>query len=423
MQAGFADVDITPPPGTLKIGWLKKIVSDTVLDPLYARVAIIRSGPESIAFVQTDLLSVRWTFAEQIRAQVAARYGFPGDRVMVSATHNHAGPAVANCGEVPRDEAYLADLLEKVLVAFGRALKGLRPAQVGIASCFEFDLGYNRRVIMRDGTVCTHGSFSGPDALCMEGPIDPEVAVLAARDETGKLMGALVNFACHPTHHGGGTAISAGFPGVMADIMKQRGCPVTLFLNGAGGNIATSDPCSGKSHEMEPAGQALADDVSAALQQIEYRAEARLSGRRETVQLPYREVTGEQIDGTVRGAQRFVDPALYDRGMPALLDRIRTRGSQPAEVQVLSFDEFSFAGIPAEYFVQHGLRIKQEAYPRRALVVGWANGMVGYVPHREAFQRGGYETTFAASSRMAPQAGDILADCAIRLIHQEDQPS
>ena len=42
--------------------------------------------------------------------------------------------------------------------------------------------------------------------------------------------------------------------------------------------------------------------------------------------------------------------------------------------------------------------------------------MVGYVPHREAFLRGGYEATFSIGSRLAPEAGDILADCAIRLI-------
>jgi hypothetical protein len=30
--------------------------------------------------------------------------------------------------------------------------------------------------------------------------------------------------------------------------------------------------------------------------------------------------------------------------------------------------------------------------------------------------RGGYETTFANSSRLAPEAGDMLADCAIEMI-------
>ena len=79
-------------------------------------------------------------------------------------------------------------------------------------------------------------------------------------------------------------------------------------------------------------------------------------------------------------------------------------------------DEAAFVSIPAEYFVQLGLRIKEQSYPRRALVVAWANGMVGYVPHREAFLRGGYETTFGGHSRMAPEAGEILADSAVALV-------
>jgi len=37
-------------------------------------------------------------------------------------------------------------------------------------------------MIMRDGTVQTHGNFRDPQVLCLEGPIDPEVAILAARN-------------------------------------------------------------------------------------------------------------------------------------------------------------------------------------------------------------------------------------------------
>ena len=51
-----------------------------------------------------------------------------------------------------------------------------------------------------------------------------------------------------------------------------------------------------------------------------------------------------------------------------------------------------------------------------ALIVGTSNGIVGYVPHREAFPRGGYETTFLGTSKMAPEAGDLLVDAAVQLI-------
>jgi hypothetical protein len=419
LHAGFAEVDITPPLGTHKIGWLIDYVAETVIDPLYARAAVFTCGDGQIAFIQLDTLSIRWTQVADIRRRIAARYGFPGSHVMVSATHNHAGPAVANVGDVRRDEVYIEAMVEKAVAAFGQAWARREEAAIGFASGFEFAVAHNRRVLLRDGTVRTHGTFDDPQALCQAGPIDPEVAVIAARSHRGDLLGILVNFACHPTHHGDGTALSAGWPGALAMTMKEKGCPATLFLNGAFGNMHTADPCSsGQNMPLAEAGARIAADVSRVLKGMSFREQVQLSARQATVNLPYRAITEDEIKGTVRGAQRFVDSAAYDRGMPALLRRIAERGEQPAEVQVLAIDEIALAGIPAEYFVEHGLRIKQEAHPRHALVVGAANGMVGYVPTRQAFVHGGYETTFAGSSRLAPEAGDILADTAIALIRQ-----
>jgi len=418
MRAGFAEIDITPPVGTHKIGWLKDIISEQVRDPLYARAAVFEHADGRIAFVQLDTLSIRWSQVNDLRARIERQYGFPAACVMVSATHNHAGPAVANVGRVPRDEAYIEALMRNCVEVFGRALDSLTDAELGFNHVCNFTVANNRRVLMRDGTTRTHGTFADPAALCMEGPIDPEVAVLAAREPGGRLLGCLVNYACHPTHHGGETVLSAGYPGVLADEMRKQGCPTTLFLNGACGNIATPDPRTGKETSMEEAGRLLADDTRRAIAAMEFRSHWPLGARSTTLQLPYRSPTDDQVAGTARGAQRFIDPAIYDELMPALIERIKTRRTQPAEVQVLSAGDVAFASIPAEYFVEHGLRIKRESWPRHALVVSCANGMIGYVPTREAFEHGGYETTFAPSSRMAPETGDLLADAAIELIRQ-----
>ena len=419
LRAGFAEIDITPPPGSAKIGWIIKLRGEQVLDPLAARVAVFEDDAGGVAFVQLDTLCVRWTQADEIRRRVEDEHGFAGERIMVSATHNHAGPAVAHAGEVARDDAYIETLVRKCVSAFGKALEGRQEAEVGFNHVFEFDVAHNRRVVMRDGTTKTHGRFSDPDALHVEGPIDPEVAVLAARAPGGELLGAMVNFACHPAHHGGENVFSAGFPGVVGSLMKERGCPVTLYLNGAQGNIHTSSPATGLDMPMEEAGRRLADDVEKAIAGMTFRPEAALESRSRTLQLPYRKVTEDEIAGTVRGAQRFVDPSAYDRIIPHVLRRIQERRTQPAEVQVLSVGEAAFVGIPAELFVEHGLRIKTGSHPRRAVVVGLANGMIGYVPTRDAFERGGYETTFTGSSRMAPETGDLLADAAADLIRSE----
>jgi len=419
LRVGFGQTDITPPLGTHKIGWLRDIVADRVLDPLSARAVAIESHGAKVAVIQLDTLSIRWTQVAEIRRRTGERFGFPGEAVMVAATHNHAGPAVANAGDVRRDEAYVETLIAKAVQALGHAIASMAEAEIAFGRCCEFRVAHNRRVTMRDGTVRTHGSFDDADALCLEGPIDPEVAVLAARMPGGQLLGAIVNFACHPAHHGGETAFSAGYPGVLANEMRARGCPATLFLNGACGNIADADPCSGGAGmSKEQIGRLLAEDVARVLSGMTYEREMRLGARSRTVQLPFRAVTDDEARGTSKGAQRFIDSAIYDRDIPRQLQRIRRMGVQPAEVQAIFINERTYVALPGECFVELGLRVKEKSRPRRAVVVGYANGMVGYVPHRDAFLRGGYETTFAGWSRLAPEAGDILADCAVELIRQ-----
>ena len=195
---------------------------------------------------------------------------------------------------------------------------------------------------------------------------------------------------------------------------------MTVFLNGACGNVHTIDPRkSGADPGMEESGKRLADGVTAALSEMRFKKDVAVRSSTVRVALPYRALTEDEIRGTTRGAQRLSDgTGVYDRLMPSAVKRVKERGTQPAEVQVISVDEHDFVGIPGEYFVEHGLRIKEEAYPRHAVVVSCANGMVGYLPTRDAFRRGGYETTFTLSSRLAPESGDILADAAIALIRR-----
>ena len=59
MRAGFAEVDITPPVGTRKIGWLRDIVSEEVMDPLSARIAVLEAGDVVLGWVQLDTLEQR----------------------------------------------------------------------------------------------------------------------------------------------------------------------------------------------------------------------------------------------------------------------------------------------------------------------------------------------------------------------------
>ncbi|MDG3007427.1 hypothetical protein [Paludisphaera mucosa] len=421
LRAGFGEVDVTPPDGTPRQGWNTKLTGEGALDPIFARAVVFQLDRDGVgderplAIVQLDVALVGEKDTAAIRGAVETQHRIPGSRVMVAATHNHAGPAMID-EALPRDENYIARMVAAAAEAVARALADREDAEIAVGKAVEWDVAYNRRVVMRDGTARTHGSFRDPDALAHESPIDPEVGVLAVRGRAGKIKGVLVNFACHPTHHGGERFFSAGYPGVLARELRTRGFPITLFLQGAAGDVAYDDPRGRPDKTMEEIGRMLAADVARALESPKWTTPATLSAATTRVAIPYRRVTDDDVKGTARGAQRFGEPGYYDRKIPGLLAMMKAKGSVEAEVQVFRVGEAAFAAQPSESFTRHGLAIKEGSRPVRTFVVCYANGMLGYLPHEEAFARGGYECTFGPPSLMAPEAGRLLAEAAVALI-------
>jgi len=89
----------------------------------------------------------------------------------------------------------------------------------------------------------------------------------------------------------------------------------------------------------------------------------------------------------------------------------------PAEVQVVAIGQAAFVGIPGELFVEFGLEIKRRSPFAHTYVAGMANGCVGYIPTRLAFQGGGYETRLGRHSKLEPGAGEQLTEAALALLH------
>jgi hypothetical protein len=425
LKAGFAKIDITPHIGIKKAGWLKfdtTDVSDKILDPLYAKALVLQSEKAQIAFISLDVLSIRWTQANSIRKRIQETCGFSGANIMIAATHNHAGPATVNLGDARREEGYLQLLENGAVQAFQKALAAVQEAQLGFGHTFEWQVGFNRRIVMRDGTARMKGSFADPNSLYLEGPIDPEVGVIAVRSLNAQNMGLIVNFACHPIHHGGDTVVYAGFPGVLAREMEKKGWPQTLFFNGACGNISYQDPTGVVPDKtMEMAGKALANDAERAIATAEYSKDLELRCVSKSIRIPFRKITEHEVKGTTWGAQRAVEheeTSMYDRDIPRTIAKIRKKKFNLAEIQAFQLNRLVMVSIPAELFVENGLWIKKKAYPQHALVVTHANGMIGYVPPQEAFLHGGYETTFAGWSRLSSKAAGLITRTAVDLLRK-----
>jgi neutral ceramidase len=88
-----------------------------------------------------------------------------------------------------------------------------------------------------------------------------------------------------------------------------------------------------------------------------------------------------------------------------------------AELQALQVGPVVFLSNGGEYFCQFGLNIKERSPFPFTYVVELANGCIGYVPTAEAMgpQGGGYEPRMAMSSRLVPEAGQMIEDASVEL--------
>src|SRR5690242_4879344 len=99
LEAGYAEVEITPPLGGSMPGYFHDRQATGVLDPLMAKVLFLREGQERLALVACDLLGIGAPLVARIRGAVA-HAGMP---LWIHATHTHTG------GMTPREGTFTSD--------------------------------------------------------------------------------------------------------------------------------------------------------------------------------------------------------------------------------------------------------------------------------------------------------------------------
>ncbi len=433
LSVGLAEIDITPPLGIALTGHWRIRHADRVRDPLFARAMILDDGEAPICLITCDVLSVQRGTVLRCREAIETATGIPAERIAISATHTHYGPMVARIWtrDVLPDPDYLAEFEAGIVRAATEAWQQRRPAQVGIGWAFEGKVSFNRRFMMRSGEVVMHPPPGSTDILYQEGKTDPEVGVIAVRGEDGEPLGWWVNFACHATVTGQSTAISADFPGELSREMKDRHGEqvITLFGNGCCGNLCQQDvfdpdrPRSGD-ELLRLMAERLADDVTEAESVAEFTDELALDARAVETAIPLRriepaveqaarELLAEGYDEEDHAAYR---EHTYARMVLELMEEKRERPLVPAEVQAFRVGDAGVVMLPGEIFVEHGLAIKLRSPAGRTFVLELANGIVGYVPTRDAFEGGGYEQRLGNNSKLSPVAGEMMTETALALL-------
>lgn len=456
LRAGAAQVEITPKPGTHLAGSIGIFrPAQSVADPLYAKALVLETGARRLCILALDITMITRPWTEKIRA-AAMEMGFDHDAIMVHAIQTHSAPSIGHFmldddfPPVPPElewvhggeMSFYESATERAIAAIRVAGESLQPVQVGVGSAINDRLAFNRRGIRRDGTACMPWLFSslqmplGPtDIRYLEGPIDPEVGVICFRNADGRMVAMLLHHTCHPVNvfaQVPNLVVSADWPGAWAAGMRGvygDSC-VPVVLNGCCGNI---NPWPAFEPDFRPdhrrMGRELAETACRVVDRMTFREETDLGWGIRHVPLPIREIAPDALEKARKVLAEHPEPTLA-KAEPATVSGewvsaastmsvhlMRQRERELAyEIQALRIGDIAIVGLPGEPFVEGQLRIKIGSPTYPTYVAHCTTQYIGYVPTKEAFQRGGHEVNTSYWAKLTPDALDLVVDGAIGLL-------
>jgi len=450
LRAGAAQVDITPRMGTQIAGDIgRHRPAELVVEPIYARALVLEAGGRKACILSLDVGIITPAWVAEIRRQAHEKFGLAPETVMVHAVQNHAAPGIGHfmiaeeSKYVPPgadwlrggDDRYAPFAVERILETVGKANGALEPVSVGAASGLEARVAFNRRFVMRDGTVKTHpGWQDAPNILHAEGPIDPELGVVAFVAEDLRIPAMMLHYTCHPVHGYPQRYVSGGWPGIWCTEVQKahgEGC-VPLVINGCCGNIHHCNHLDPSFvDDYRNMGRLLAQTSERVLVGVRYEREAVLDWRQSHVSIPYRPLPAKFLKSVDRLLAEHPEPMWRDEAHTAVewdwvyavaIKDLHARQQKDKvcryEVQAFRVGNIALLALGGEPFVEGQLAIKMQSPTRWTYIAHNSNGFCGYVPTRAALKRGGYETRTSTWSQLAPQALDVIVDESVRLLKQ-----
>jgi len=284
---------------------------------------------------------------------------------------------------------------------------------------------------MKSGGTATHPGKGNPNNLEYAGPTDPEVGVIGVWNADGKLMGTVVNFACHATANA--AWVSANWIFYMERAIQGYFGPEAkvVFLQGASGDVTQVDNLNpaagleGDAWSQLVGGRVGAEAVKVLLGMSQTRTnDVPLAAKQTTWEIARRVPAPERVAAAYDLAKKEPKDGGPDwvwAKETVLLDAlIAKRPKVEVEVQAIQIGPVLCVTNPAEYFCEFGLALKAGSGFPMTFAVELANGCVGYVPTEEAFgpNGGGYETRLTSYSNLEISAGRQFLEAGLRLAKQ-----
>ncbi len=442
-MAGAAQVDITPPLGTLLGVDFISHYARHIHDPLYAKALVLRQRDTRLAIVVVDICIMPSNYMEPIKRDIQAQTGITPENILLACNHNHAAGDVAGLLGGAVDAHYKEKLPALIVESVVEANRQLRPAKIAFGTADVPDFVICRRYLMREGYEARNpvtrrndgvktNPFGGEDQIIKSvAEPDPELSYLLVKGLDDRWIGALGNYGLHYVGDWPEDSVTGDYFGEFAARLKERlGADddfVAMMSNGTSGDInlwSFQDPDrlpTGDYARTRLVGGTLAQKVAEGLKNLDWQENPSLSSTHAVVEIALRKPTADELATATESyiAHDFKNIGYDPESVQRIYDREQVLLSQYPDsrelmVQVLKIGEVKIGALPGEFFAETGLRLKAKI-PGPYFSINLANSYGGYIPPAHELDRGGYETWRARSSCMERGAEATVREKVIEL--------
>jgi hypothetical protein len=425
---GVAQVDITPPVGIYSRNWGAALhdVATGIHQPLMLTCTTLQSSSSAAPLVLIGADLGWWKNMEDewwLRGQLLSALQLEPSQLQFCLSHTHAGPVIS------RDDAvhpgghliagYLQLILDSAIQAAQQALAHALPATLTwhYGKC---DLATNRDLAQPERQRFVVGFNPGGEA-------DDTLLVGRITDAQQRILGTIVNYACHPTTLAWeNKLISPDYVGTMREVVQLQTAAPCLFLQGASGELAPAEQYVGNTGLAETYGRQLGYAVLATLEamlppatqlvftevvesgaplgiwkQVSYEPDTTLSARMVEVTFPLKALPPlSEIEAQWRACE---DHVLKERLRRKCGIRKTLGDGQEARVGlwVWCIGDAILLGQPNEAYAIFQQELRRQFSGHAVGVMNVVNGHIGYLPPAALYEQDIYsvwQTPFAAGS-------------------------
>lgn len=432
-QAGAAQIDITPPLGTIIGADFLPHYARFIHDPLYAKAIVLQDHDNLLAIVVVDICIMFTDYMDAIKAEIRRQTGIDPRHILLASNHNHASGAVVGLLGGAADLTYRARLSPQIVEAVVMAKGRLKPAKMASGAANVPDFVVCRRYLMQPGYVAENPVTHQPDQvktnpfgaehLIIEPAAvpDPELCFLALKGLDDGWIAVLANYGLHYAADWPDDSITGDYFGEFAHQIKAQLAAdedfIGIMSNGTSGDVNIWDFMNPDRLPTEHyakttlIGTSLAEKVAVQIPNLDWQENPTLGLAYEEIDVALRKPPADELalatqafiehDFDNLSLKKEITQRIYDREQVLLSqypDRVMLA------VQAIRIGKLIIGGLPGEFFAETGLRLKKDTAPNPYFSICLANSYGGYIPPAHELDRGGYETWRALSSCMERDA-------------------